>query len=434
MKYAYLKGGLAISGEHPMAKEARKLRDYYADLVTEIKLVARVDGPALVGHGGPFGLFVEIRHTKEIERESGGFARYLQNQGAGMYYNFGRPPVNYRERFEEAAREALKGRFEVLSVTFSPDKVASMGTPEEGWRLTPYAYLLLKPRGPEVDSIPALRLDLDFMDTSGFAVLPIESPRLPIDAGPKAGAAGPLSGVKITQTFDDRKAASGRWTLEIRASALGRVPDLDRLLDLDVSPLRIAKTEDPGVSVVELDSSGPAPAARTERTWTLELGEAAPGAAAGSMFRFGRPRTEGAELIHQRYEDADLRPVAAEIPLSGAARGSRAGWILGGLLLLALAGVAAFLKRGRGETGPPPPAYAVPERPDPVTVLRLLARIRDEGLLKPELRGPIEASMRELELAYFGPGEAEAKPGLRETAERWVREAGPAPANGASRT
>ena len=33
-----------------------------------------------VGHEQPFGVFVNLRHTREIERESGGFGRYLQNQ------------------------------------------------------------------------------------------------------------------------------------------------------------------------------------------------------------------------------------------------------------------------------------------------------------------------------------------------------------------
>ena len=42
--------------------------------------------------------------------------------------------------------------------------------------------MLLEARGPEVDTIPPLRLDLDFLDTSGYVVLPIESPPLPIDA------------------------------------------------------------------------------------------------------------------------------------------------------------------------------------------------------------------------------------------------------------
>ena len=52
-----------------------------------------------------------LRHTREIERESGGFQRYLQNQTNSQYaYNFGRPPEDYRDKFEKAARAALAAR------------------------------------------------------------------------------------------------------------------------------------------------------------------------------------------------------------------------------------------------------------------------------------------------------------------------------------
>ena len=93
MKYRYLENGFAIVGDHPRAHEARKVFDYYKDLVTEIQLVTKIDGNDVVGHSAPFGLFVNLRHTKDIERESGGFGRYLQNQNSGTMftYNYGRP-------------------------------------------------------------------------------------------------------------------------------------------------------------------------------------------------------------------------------------------------------------------------------------------------------------------------------------------------------
>ena len=93
VKFRYLKGGFEIVGDHPQAHDARKVYDYYKDLVTEIKLETVVDGSDVVGHEKPFGVFVNLRHTREIERESGGFGRYLQNQNNSgySYYNFGRP-------------------------------------------------------------------------------------------------------------------------------------------------------------------------------------------------------------------------------------------------------------------------------------------------------------------------------------------------------
>src|SRR5204862_2297039 len=159
-KFRHLKSGFEIAGDHQQAREARKVFDYYQDLVTEIKLEAVPDGSAAVGHGGPFGVFVNLRHTRDIERESGGFGRYLQNQNSLAFsWNYGRPTADYRDKFQAAAAEALKEHFEVLSVTFETDKVRSRAAAEYGWRVTPYAYLLLKPRGPQVDRIPPLRID-----------------------------------------------------------------------------------------------------------------------------------------------------------------------------------------------------------------------------------------------------------------------------------
>ena len=85
VKVRYLKGGFEIVGDHPQAHDARKVYDYYKDLVTEIKLEAVVDGSDVVGHEKPFGVFVNLWHTREIERELGGFGRYLQNQNNSGY-------------------------------------------------------------------------------------------------------------------------------------------------------------------------------------------------------------------------------------------------------------------------------------------------------------------------------------------------------------
>ena len=75
IKFRYLKAGFEIVGDNPQAFDARKVFDYYKDLVTEIKLETKVDGSDAVGHGQPFGVFVNLRHTREIERESGALAR-----------------------------------------------------------------------------------------------------------------------------------------------------------------------------------------------------------------------------------------------------------------------------------------------------------------------------------------------------------------------
>ncbi|MGV2340138.1 MAG UNVERIFIED_CONTAM: hypothetical protein LVR18_41150 [Planctomycetaceae bacterium] len=183
VKFRYVREGLKLAGERPQAREAKQVFDYYRDLVTEIQLQTAIDGSVRVGHSAPFGVLVSLRHSAAIERESGGFSRYLQNQnaGGGDYYNNGRPNENYRDKFEKAARAALDEHFEVLSITFEPESIQSQPDPEAGWRVTPYAYLLLKARGPEIDRLPPVRIDLDFLDTTGYVVLPVESANIPLD-------------------------------------------------------------------------------------------------------------------------------------------------------------------------------------------------------------------------------------------------------------
>ncbi|HET6574065.1 MAG TPA: hypothetical protein VFG68_10715, partial [Fimbriiglobus sp.] len=271
VKHNYLKYGFEIVGDNPRAYEAKKVFDYYKDLVREIKLETKVDGSAHVGHGQPFGLFVNLVHTRDIERESGGFSRYLQNQNSSgyYYYNYGRPTADYKDRFEQMAKEAFKEHFEVLSITFQDEKVSSRAIPEQfAWRFTPYAYILLKPRSEAVDAIPPLRLDLDFLDTSGYAVLPVESPKLSINC--KGGQeARPLEKLAVTQTLDERQANKGVLILEVKAVGVGLVPELKDLCDFAPAGFEVTKTEDLGVAVKKFEEDSNTNAVVTERVWTL---------------------------------------------------------------------------------------------------------------------------------------------------------------------
>ncbi|MEA2631947.1 MAG: hypothetical protein QOE66_2166, partial [Chloroflexota bacterium] len=428
VKFRYLRGGFEIVGDHKQAHEARKVFDYYKDLVTEIKLEAVVDGGGEVGHDRPFGLFVNLRHTREIERESGGFGRYLQNQKQNtnfFYYNYGRPLENYRDKFQEAAQKALQEDFEVLSVTFQDEKVHSKAAGEYGWRITPYAYLLLKARSPRVDKIAPLRLDLDFLDTSGYVILPVESPSLPIDAAATPVAARPFAKLQVTQTLDERQAKDGKLILEVKAVAQGLVPPLDQVLDVKSAGFQLAKADDQGVSVSRFDPESDATVVVSERNgmFTFQADESRPGSP--EVFRFASARMDPAEMTYQRYVDADLATVGPEIRLDeryGQASRAWIGWTAGGLAVL-VAAVVAWQLRPRSKPAEPG-RFQMPEPLTPFSVLGLLKDIeRNDGLAEP-MKRELSSSIATLEHHYFA-GPAGQDPDLREIAETWLRRTTP---------
>jgi hypothetical protein len=394
--------------------------------VTEIELETKVDGSDAVGHGQPFGLFVNLRHTREIERESGGFSRYLQNQNnAGYsYYNFGRPLENYRDKFQDAAKQALQEQFEVLSVTFQDEKVNSRALGEYGWRFTPYAYILMKARGPKVDKIPPLRLDLDFMDTSGYVVLPVESPALPVDATPAKGSVRPFEKLQITQTLDERQAAEGKLILEVKATARGLVPNLENIVELDHAGFQIDKVDDQGISVSRFDPDSDATLIDSERTWLVSFRAAQGPEKPPATFRFAKAAVDGAELVYQHYVDADLAKVGPEVSLEATydrPRYAWLGWV--GASLLALVVVAAVMWKIRSV--PRRVAlerFQMPERVTPFSVLGLLREIQhNNGFSAPQTQ-ELVSSIERIERCYFAESDGDSVD-LREVAETWIRRA-----------
>jgi hypothetical protein len=417
--------GLSIAGDHKLAREAQKLYDYYKDLVTEIQLRAAVDGSDRVGHDRPFGLAVDIRHTKEIERESGGFSKYLQNQNNPQFsYNYGRPLEDYRDKFETAAREALKEHFEVLSVTFNDPKTKSKADAEYGWRRTPYAYFLLKPRGPQIDRIPPLRLDLDFLDTSGYAVLPIESPAVVVDAKDGAGEERPYAKLAVTQTLDERQAKDGKLLLEVKANANGLVPELATILDLssaDASGFAVEKTDDRGNSVVKFDEAGPGIDA--ERTWTIAMRAKEGLAKLPESFAFGKPKVDVASDEHFRYVDADLASVGPTVALERSYGKPSRRWLWWiPAAIVALGGAVFGWMRIRKPAAKAESRFRVPETVNAFTVLGLLREIQaNDGLAVGEKRA-LGAEIDAIERHFFVEEDASA-PDLHRIAETWASRA-----------
>ena len=426
VKFRYLKGGFEVVGDHEQAHEAKKVYDYYKDLVTEIKLETLVDGSPEVGAGRPFGLFVNLKHTREIEREAGGFGKYLQNQNAdgGFSYNYGRPLENYRDKFQEIVKKAFEEQFEVMSVTFQDEKVNSRATPEYGWRYTPYAYILMKARSPKADKVPPLRLDLDFLDTSGYVIMPVESPAVPIDANPARPASRPFGKLQVTQTLDERQAKDGKLILEVKAAAQGLVPPLEEVVAVREGDFRVTKADDQGLAVSRFDPDAEANTVVSERTWLLTL-EAAPGLPARpTKYTFPASRVEGAETTYQRFVDADLAKVDPEVNL-GAQYGtpSRAwiGWALGGLVALTAASV--LLYRFRPAEAAPAGRFALPDPLTPFAALGLLREIQLQDAVPDGRRRDLAAAIADLEAHYFA-GSDRPGPDLKAVVAHWVGQAG----------
>lgn len=424
VKFRYVREGFVIAGDHKLAHEARKVHDYYQDLVSEIKLEAAIDGSDVVGHKEPFGVFVNLRHTREIERESGGFGRYLQNQSSMAFsYNYGRPTEDYRDKFQEAVKQALEERFEVLSVTFQTENVNSRAVAGQyGWRYTPYAYLLLRARGPEVDQIPPLRLDLDFLDTSGYVILPVETAAVPIDARPEKAEPRPAEKLEIVQTLDERQAQEGRLVLEVKATGQGLVPRLDELLDVKPGTFVVRGIDDLGVSVSKFDPDSPRNAVLSERVWTINLAARDDLAERPTTFRFAPALRDDAKLTYQRYVDADLADVPQTISLEERYGAPRRWWpwAAGGLLAALVLAAWTARRLARRHVAAPRPKFQAPDNATPFNVLGLLKAIDREHDFGEAERQELHRSIDRIEAIYFASN-GEAAPDLAATAADWVR-------------
>ena len=428
LKPRYLRAGVQIVGNHPSADEARKLVKYYDDLLTEVALYAQVDGDAVVGHAKPFGLNIGIRHTVTVGRESGGFAKYLQNQQSGRGYYYGGysgsgGPKNYRDDFEKKIREALVEGFDIISITYHDETIQPRGYGRPGWRETPLAYVLLRAKDASVDKVPPIQMDMDFTDRHGQVVLPVTSQVLLVDARPDTVAPRPITKLAIVQTLDEREAKNGKLTLDIKATASGLLPDLPELLDTSIPGFRVEKVDDQGLSVTKMDAEGDTIAPACERSWIVSLA-AAPGAKDAMTFRFPPSKVQGAQTSYKRYSDADVVDVEPSIAIGGIALMKRAWWPLaacGFAVLVALVVAVIWWRRRHPPRVEVAHAYAVPHALNAFSVLQLLRTMhRDDRLAahRPELASAIEG----LEQTYFAPtnGNGNGSPDLAQVAQQWI--------------
>ncbi|MEM9410593.1 MAG: hypothetical protein AAGA30_05740 [Planctomycetota bacterium] len=426
IKFRYLRGGLEIAGEHPRAWQARDLSDYYKDLVSEIKFVVEIDGDDRVGHDQPFGIYVNILHTSEIERESGGFSKYVQNQNSMMYsWNYGRPTENYRDKFSDAVDVALDEHFEILNITYQgADSMKSRPSTQQGWRVTPYAYVLLKAKGPEIDRISPLKLDLDFLDTSGYVVIPIESPALVIDASTNSSTLRPVKDLEVVQTLDERQADDGKLIVEITARGKGLVPELDKIIDLDQENFELVNVDDQGVLPSSFEKDTDDIQILSDRSWSVEY-KANDNSKAGFEFIFSEPIIEEVSSKFQRYDDADLIEVAQTVSLEKNYQAKTYGvlyWMIP-LISLCLFGVAALIYASNQPQPIVTEKFSMPDDVNPFTVLTLLKDIRTRNGINNEQSIQLDQSINRIEQFYFGESKVNEPDDLTEIAKTWIRQA-----------
>ena len=426
LKYRFLEAALQITGKHERIEEAARVFEYYQDLVTEIELDVYLDGPDQIDADKPFGLFVNLRHTKEIERESGGFQRYLINQNNSPYsYNYGRPTEDYRDKFEKGARSVLEEHFEILSLTFHNSKVASRTDAQDGWTVTPYAYFLLKPKGPEIDAVPPLKIDLDFLDTSGYVVLPIASAAIPIDASGDTPPR-PYRDLSLAMILDQRETEKeASVTLEIRASGHGLVPAIGELIKLPIEGFKITSTDDRELQVDELDARTDDGAPISTHEWRLVLESKSENLPQNFTFpevlaNLSTKDDEGLSL--QKYEDVDLVKVEQTTPIKGGSSKSPPYLLLLALLVPVIFSFAYFLFFKKSEEIVIPNGPELPATLTPVSLLAFLEGLHRDTQLSKEARGKIQKSIKSLKDRSFGPGTDVPKiDELREIAEGLIK-------------
>jgi len=429
LKPRYLKAALIVLEDHPAGEHARNLVQHYDDLLDEVDFIARIDGDDEVGHTEPFGLFIGLKHTSDIEREAGGFARYLVGGSKGSPYYYPSYPGQRqapRDDLEEHLNEKLGENFEVQSITFHDNKIQSRTIGQPGWRETPLAYILLKAKDASVDRIPELKMDLDFYDSLGPALLPVSSATQVIDARLEKAPTRPVDELSLTQTLDARLTDEKQeLTLEIHATTKGLAPSLDQLVKLSIPGFEIAKNEDQGLSIARVESDAERVNAVSERTWLLTL---KPKAAASdpSTFRFPKPTALVDKSAFKQYSDADLKEVENEIALAGIVLNPQPvwPWITGSVVIVALGVFGLRLaKRGAGDAEEVP-AYNVPEDCTPFAVIDLLQRIdtAPSRALADSHRDQLRSTISELKQIHFSPNDSSANghSDLQTIARDWV--------------
>lgn len=423
MKPRFLRQAMRVLEDHahPAADAARARLQLYEELVQEVLLVAEIDGDPEVKADEPFGVRLSLRYTAALDREAGGFSKYLQNQ---VYAPATGAQVDYRDRFEERIRESLYEGFEVDGIHFHRPEVEDRPVGVHGWMEKPLAYLVLRARDAAVDRIGSMNLDMDFSDGQGTVLLPVRSAVVLLDARGEEAAARPYEKLEVEQVLDAREWQDQKLLLEVRTRGRGVLPELAALLPgLDAVPgFTVTEVEDHPLNITELDAESTPVMPLTERSWTVHL-TPAEGAAARASFSFPEVALEAEEAATKRYDDLDLIDAPATVDLDAAVLGGRGLPWWSWLLMAAIAvGAGAMLMRSRGDDVVVLEVLPLPARVTPLSALAYLrvigeqARVQGQPSLADELADQVASLERQ---AFAREGEQPEESELRQLLQRW---------------
>ena len=455
LKYRYLASALVITKDDPFTLGAEKKVKYFDELLSELRLQTRVDGPNTVGRDQEFGLIVSLVHTEAMGRV-GQFGQYLSNDpGAGPgkarrkspFARKMREAQGPRDEFELSLMESLAPFFDVKSITFAATDVKPRATAQPGWEETVLAYLLVRPKDTSVDKVPPVELELKFVDLTGPVTIPAQSAETVIKVAAIA-APRPAQKVEVTQTLDTRQfSINGALALEIKATATGLVPELNELLDLAALAKTVGIRQTnvyEGLQVKEINTWGDRVAPRTERLWTLSLNGDVIRAAEGPVdFQFLLPKTAAVTAVYQTYKDMDLTTLPQPTVRLGRTVAAAAGGVvlkqpgnpylwpgIGAAIALVVGGLIYLLVRRGADDGEKPlrarDVFKMPADVDGFAVVALLRRLHTSPLvtLREPQREELQQDLQRVQQTCFGSnGSKMTEADLRGVAEKWLRAA-----------
>lgn len=458
VKPRLVKQALRVIGDHPAGASLRSLQELYRDLVKdEIKLRMLIDGDDRVGTGRQFGVLFSLRFTNSVDRETGGFAKYLQTNAfvrVGRQYQ----EVNFREKLQKNIETTLGKGFTVESIGFFDPFMPPRGVTEsgqDGWLEKPMAYAVLTRKDPAADRLPQVTMDMQFEDQTGpvTLVLPSNTPPIAVGAAADAAAQRPVSDLKVTMIVDPRDARDREKDrtikLEVVIRGKGAVPDLREAVTGIDNAIAGYAIEDKGIeakpTVVMQDGEAstsrfgygrpkapeggyPEPDAsgiyrlNVERSWVVTYTPT--GTSQGATFTLPRLASGVQATVDSRYfSDMDLVPVeGGTVRVEG--RNPLATILpVGGAVVLIAAGVVGYrrFKSARSAT-PADGAFAIPEHITPLNAVMTLRRLQADraATLDEPRRADLQRDIAAIELKYFGPGSSETPNGdLSETLQRW---------------